>query len=84
MRLRPRRELALDLIDEVRAWGLEHRLVLADSVYGDSYKFREGLRNEKWITLFGGRGPDGMERGSSSLGTSYETRGENTSEEALC
>ena len=40
-------ELALDLIDEVRAWGLEHRLVLADSVYGDSYKFREGLRNRE-------------------------------------
>jgi len=37
-------ELALDLIDEVRGWGLEDRLVLADSVYGDSYEFRLGLR----------------------------------------
>jgi SRSO17 transposase len=37
-------ELALDLIDEVRGWGLEDRLVLADSVYGDSYEFRQGLR----------------------------------------
>lgn len=37
-------ELALDLIDEVRGWGLENRLVLADSLYGDTYEFREGLR----------------------------------------
>jgi len=37
-------ELALDLIDEVRGWGLEDRLVLADSVCGDSYAFRQGLR----------------------------------------
>lgn len=38
-------ELALDLIDEARRWGLEDRLVLADSGYGDSYEFRKGLRN---------------------------------------
>ncbi len=38
-------ELALDLIDEVKAWGLQNRLVLADSGYGDVYKFRQGLRN---------------------------------------
>ena len=38
-------ELALDLIDEARRWGLQDRLVLADSGYGDSYKFRHGLRN---------------------------------------
>ena len=35
-------ELALDLIDEVRGWGLQDRLVLADSVYGDAYEFRQG------------------------------------------
>ncbi len=40
-------ELALDLIDEVRAWGLQDRLVLTDSGYGDSYEFREGLRSRK-------------------------------------
>ncbi len=38
-------ELALDLIDEVRGWGLQDRLVLADSGYGDSYEFRKGLRS---------------------------------------
>jgi len=40
-------ELALDLIDEVRAWGLQDRLVLTDSGYGDSYEFRQGLRNRE-------------------------------------
>ncbi len=38
-------ELALDLIDEVSAWGLQNRLVLADSAYGDAYEFRQGLRS---------------------------------------
>ena len=37
-------ELAVDLIDEVKAWGLQGRLVLADSAYGDDYEFRQGLR----------------------------------------
>ena len=38
-------DLALDLIDEVRSWGLSDRLVLADSAYGDGYRFRQGLRD---------------------------------------
>lgn len=37
-------ELALDLIDELRGWGLQDRLVLADSAYGDAYEFRQELR----------------------------------------
>lgn len=40
-------ELALDLIDEVRGWGLQDRLVLADSAYGDAYDFRQGLRSRE-------------------------------------
>lgn len=36
-------ELALELLDEVRGWGLKDRVVLADSLYGDSYEFRQGL-----------------------------------------
>jgi SRSO17 transposase len=40
-------ELALDLIDEVRSWGLQDRLVLADSGYGDSYEFRQALRRRQ-------------------------------------
>ena len=38
-------ELALDVVDEVREWGLQDRLVLADSAYGDTYEFRQGLRD---------------------------------------
>jgi SRSO17 transposase len=38
-------ELALDLIDEAKEWGLQGRLVLADSAYGDAYDFRQGLQS---------------------------------------
>ncbi len=38
-------DLALDLIDEVKGWGLKPRLVLADSGYGDVFEFRQGLRS---------------------------------------
>ena len=44
---RTKTELALDLMDEVKGWGLEGRLVLADSAYGDVYEFRQGLRNRQ-------------------------------------
>src|SRR5512139_507256 len=40
-------ELALDLIDEVRGWGLQDRLVLTDSGYGDGYEFRRDLRTRQ-------------------------------------
>jgi SRSO17 transposase len=40
-------ELALDLIDEVKGWGLQGRLVLTDSAYGDVFEFRQGLRSRK-------------------------------------
>jgi len=40
-------ELALDLIDEVKGWGLQGRLVLADSAYGDGFEFRQGLRDRR-------------------------------------
>jgi SRSO17 transposase len=40
-------ELALDLIDEVKGWGLQGRLVLADSAYGDVFEFRQGLRSRE-------------------------------------
>jgi SRSO17 transposase len=39
--------LALDLIDEVKAWGLQDRVVLADSAYGDAYDFRQALRSRQ-------------------------------------
>ncbi|MEU0375647.1 IS701 family transposase [Streptomyces sp. NPDC006283] len=36
-------QLALDMIDETRCWGVEVPLVLADAGYGDSVAFRLGL-----------------------------------------
>lgn len=36
-------QLALDMIDEIRSWGVEVPLVLADAGYGDSAAFRLGL-----------------------------------------
>jgi SRSO17 transposase len=36
-------ELALDLMDQVRAWGVPDRIVLADADYGDRGEFRTGL-----------------------------------------
>jgi SRSO17 transposase len=51
-------ELALDLIDEVKGWGLKPRLVLADSGYGDGFEFRQGLRS---------RGSEYVVQGSGDL-----------------
>jgi SRSO17 transposase len=36
-------ELALDLIDPVRAWGVPDRIVLADGGYGEATEFRDAL-----------------------------------------
>jgi SRSO17 transposase len=36
-------QLALALIDEARAWGLQPGVVLADAAYGESTEFRQGL-----------------------------------------
>ena len=44
---RTKPDLALDLIDEVKEWGLQGRLVLADSAYGDIFEFRQGLRSRE-------------------------------------
>lgn len=41
-------ELALDLIDEVKSWGLQERVVLADEYFGLSHDFRMGLKERGW------------------------------------
>jgi len=38
-------ELALDLIDEVRDWGVPDRIVLADAGYGEATEFRDALED---------------------------------------
>ena len=38
---------ALEMIDEVRGWGLADRIVVADAGYGDATEFRDGLEARK-------------------------------------
>jgi len=40
---RKKGELALEILDQVRGWGLADRVVLADAGYGESTEFREEL-----------------------------------------
>ncbi|MFI9408660.1 transposase [Nocardia gamkensis] len=48
-RFREKWRLALDMLDEVIAWGMPARPVIADAAYGDSTAFRAGL-NERGLT----------------------------------
>ena len=43
VRHRPKWQLALDMIDELRGWGLEPPSVCADAGYGEITAFRQGL-----------------------------------------
>jgi SRSO17 transposase len=43
IRHQPKWELALEMIDELRSWGLEPRPVAADGGFGDITEFRSGL-----------------------------------------
>ena len=40
-------ELALEMIDEVRRWGLPDRVVLGDAAYGEPTAFRQGLEKRE-------------------------------------
>lgn len=40
-------QLALDLIEEARAWGLADRVVVADAGYGEATEFRDGLEQRR-------------------------------------
>lgn len=40
---RPKWELALEMIDELRSWGLEPPVIAADGGFGDITEFRQGL-----------------------------------------
>ncbi|QSQ19202.1 IS701 family transposase [Pyxidicoccus parkwayensis] len=49
-------ELALELLDEARGWGVREKLVLADFGYGSCRDFREALRNRGLHFLVGVQG----------------------------
>ncbi len=40
-------ELALEIIDQIREWGLADRVVLGDAGYGDGTEFREELEKRE-------------------------------------
>ena len=50
---RPKWELALDIIDQIRNWGLADRVVLADAGYGESTDFRQGLEQRQLRYMVG-------------------------------
>ena len=54
---RTKGEIALDLLDQVRAEGLAHRAVVADAGYGLSVDFRRGLedRHEQYVVGIAGK-----------------------------
>jgi SRSO17 transposase len=47
VRHRPKWQLALEILDELLAWGLERRVVQADGGYGDITAFRVGLEQRE-------------------------------------
>ncbi len=47
VRHEPKWQLALDILDEIVAWGLERRVVQADGGYGDITAFRLGLEERE-------------------------------------
>ncbi len=53
-------QLALDVIDEVRGWGLPDRVIIADAGYGETTEFREGLEDRKLPYLVGISGKVGV------------------------
>src|SRR3984893_6560284 len=46
-------QLGLDIIDQVRGWGLADRIVVTDAAYGDATEFRDGLESRRLLYIVG-------------------------------
>ena len=46
-------QLSLDIIDQVRGWGLADRIVVTDAAYGDATEFRAGLETRRLPYIVG-------------------------------
>jgi SRSO17 transposase len=57
LRHEPKWELALEMIDELRSWGLEPPVVLGDGGFGDITEFRQGLEQRELSYLLQVKGP---------------------------
>ncbi len=49
----PKWQLGLDILDQVRGWGLPDRIVLTDAGYGDVTEFRDGLETRRLAYVVG-------------------------------
>ena len=73
------RELALEMIDQVRGWNLADPIVVADAGYGDVTAFREGLESLKLHYAVGVQSKGRME--GTVPATQIETETEGASSE---
>jgi SRSO17 transposase len=46
-------QLGLDIIDQVRGWGVADQIVLSDAAYGDATEFRDGLETRGLAYIVG-------------------------------
>ncbi|WP_190195491.1 IS701 family transposase, partial [Streptomyces minutiscleroticus] len=60
-------QLALDMIDETRSWGIDVPLVVADAGYGDAAAFRRGLEERRLPYVVGISGRHTAQPGDARL-----------------
>ena len=79
---RTKPEIALDLVDQARAWGVPFEVVVADAGYGDNPSFLDGLEQRKLRYVcgvegtFGLRVPDEVRAAEEAPPPAYPGRGQ--------